>query len=95
MKENRLTTIAPQPRRTTGEVGMARSQLYDMIPTWDQSIIRMGNRGLLVQYGGARHSLYIEALIAGDIGLDSTALRRVLTSVASLPAGRPATTFGY
>eukprot|EP00959_Pyramimonas_sp_CCMP1952_P243532 5090516-Pyramimonas_sp.AAC.1 len=60
-----------------------------------QVIIRVGNRDVQVQYGDARHSLYIEALIAREIGSDNTALRTALTFVASLPAGRPATTFGY
>eukprot|EP00959_Pyramimonas_sp_CCMP1952_P065312 1363339-Pyramimonas_sp.AAC.1 len=32
MKEIWLTIIAPQLRRTTGEAGMALSQLYEMIP---------------------------------------------------------------
>eukprot|EP00959_Pyramimonas_sp_CCMP1952_P188577 3943741-Pyramimonas_sp.AAC.1 len=32
---------------------------------------------------------------AREIGSDNTALRTVLTFVASLPAGRPAMTFGY
>eukprot|EP00959_Pyramimonas_sp_CCMP1952_P297954 6232821-Pyramimonas_sp.AAC.1 len=37
----------------------------------------------------------MEALIARKIGSDKTALRTLLTFVASLPAGRPALIFGY
>eukprot|EP00959_Pyramimonas_sp_CCMP1952_P462713 9483704-Pyramimonas_sp.AAC.1 len=66
-----------------------------MIPKRGQVIIRVGNRDVQVQYGDARHSLYIEALIAREIGSDISALRAVLTFVASLSAGRPALTFGY
>eukprot|EP00959_Pyramimonas_sp_CCMP1952_P276256 5774622-Pyramimonas_sp.AAC.1 len=55
----------------------------------------MGNRDVQVQCVDARHSLYIEALIASEIGSDNIALRTVLTFVASLLAGRPAMTFGY
>eukprot|EP00959_Pyramimonas_sp_CCMP1952_P262632 5491738-Pyramimonas_sp.AAC.1 len=58
-------------------------------------VSRVENRDVQVQYGDARHSLYIEALIAREIGSDTTALRTALTFVASLPAGRPAMTFGY
>eukprot|EP00959_Pyramimonas_sp_CCMP1952_P107530 2247884-Pyramimonas_sp.AAC.1 len=64
-------------------------------PEKGQVIIRAGNRDVQVQCGDARHSLYIEALIAREIGPDNTELRTVLTCVASLPAGRPALTFGY
>eukprot|EP00959_Pyramimonas_sp_CCMP1952_P090023 1884499-Pyramimonas_sp.AAC.2 len=63
-------------------------------PDRGQVIIRVGNRDVQVQYRDARHSLYIEALIAREIGSDSAALRTVLTFVASLPAGRPTLTFG-
>eukprot|EP00959_Pyramimonas_sp_CCMP1952_P028129 590230-Pyramimonas_sp.AAC.1 len=55
----------------------------------------MGNRDVQAQYVDARHSLYIEALVAREIGADNTALRTALTFVASLPAGRPAMTSGY
>eukprot|EP00959_Pyramimonas_sp_CCMP1952_P328212 6871524-Pyramimonas_sp.AAC.1 len=64
-------------------------------PERGQVIIRVGNRDVQVHYGDARHSLYIEALIARETGCDNTALRTVLTFVASLSAGRPALTFGY
>eukprot|EP00959_Pyramimonas_sp_CCMP1952_P247320 5169994-Pyramimonas_sp.AAC.1 len=63
-------------------------------PDMGPVILRMGNRDVQFQCGDARHSLYIEALIAREIGSDNTALRAVLTCVASLPAGRPAMTFG-
>eukprot|EP00959_Pyramimonas_sp_CCMP1952_P015661 331518-Pyramimonas_sp.AAC.1 len=66
-----------------------------MIPKRGQVSIRVGNRDVQVQYGDARRSLYIEALIAREIGSDSAAVRTVLTFVASLSAGRPASTFGY
>eukprot|EP00959_Pyramimonas_sp_CCMP1952_P333367 6980521-Pyramimonas_sp.AAC.1 len=46
-------------------------------------------------YSDASHSLYIEALIAREVGSDNTALRTVSTFVASLSAGRPALTFGH
>eukprot|EP00959_Pyramimonas_sp_CCMP1952_P140973 2950571-Pyramimonas_sp.AAC.1 len=55
----------------------------------------VGNRDVRVQHGDARHSLYIEALIARETGSGDTALRTVLTFVASLPADRPAMTCGY
>eukprot|EP00959_Pyramimonas_sp_CCMP1952_P283217 5920282-Pyramimonas_sp.AAC.1 len=67
MKETWLTIIAPQLRRATGEAGMARPR--------GQVIIRVVNRDVQVQYGDARHSLYIEASIAREIGSDNTALR--------------------
>eukprot|EP00959_Pyramimonas_sp_CCMP1952_P404008 8465692-Pyramimonas_sp.AAC.1 len=66
-----------------------------MIPKRGQVITRVGNRDVQVQYGGARHSLYIEALIAREIGSNSIALRTVLTFVASLSAGGPVLTVGY
>eukprot|EP00959_Pyramimonas_sp_CCMP1952_P190339 3981197-Pyramimonas_sp.AAC.1 len=66
-----------------------------MIPKWGQVIIRVGNRDVQVQRGDAIHSLCIEALKAREIVSDSTALRTVLTFVASLSAGRPALAFGY
>eukprot|EP00959_Pyramimonas_sp_CCMP1952_P337625 7070249-Pyramimonas_sp.AAC.1 len=59
-------------------------------PGRGQVIIRVGSRDVQVQYGDARHSVYIEALIAREIGSDNIALRTALTFVASLPAGRPA-----
>eukprot|EP00959_Pyramimonas_sp_CCMP1952_P312715 6545824-Pyramimonas_sp.AAC.1 len=52
----------------------------------------VGIRDVQVQCGGARRSLYIEALNARGIGSDSAALRTVLAIVARLPAGRPAMT---
>eukprot|EP00959_Pyramimonas_sp_CCMP1952_P384475 8057674-Pyramimonas_sp.AAC.1 len=64
-------------------------------PDRGQVIIRVGHRNVQVQFGDARHSLYIKALLAREIGSDSAALRTVLTFVASLPAGGPAMTFGY
>eukprot|EP00959_Pyramimonas_sp_CCMP1952_P303119 6342548-Pyramimonas_sp.AAC.1 len=64
-------------------------------PESGQVIIRVGNRDVQVQRGDAGHSLYIEALIAREIGSDNTALRTVLAVVSSLSAGRPALTFGY
>eukprot|EP00959_Pyramimonas_sp_CCMP1952_P120190 2513037-Pyramimonas_sp.AAC.1 len=64
-------------------------------PERGQVIIRVGNRDVQVQCCDARHSLYIEALTARAIGSDNTALRTVLTFVASLSAGRPALTTGY
>eukprot|EP00959_Pyramimonas_sp_CCMP1952_P086796 1815504-Pyramimonas_sp.AAC.1 len=66
-----------------------------MIPERGQVVIRVGNRDVQVQRGDARHSPYIEALITRETGPDNTALRTVLTFVASLSAGRPALTFGY
>eukprot|EP00959_Pyramimonas_sp_CCMP1952_P274263 5732703-Pyramimonas_sp.AAC.2 len=90
-----LIFIVPQLRRTTrgdwtGPFPGARND-----PDRGQVIIRAGSRDVQVQYGDARHSLYTEALIAREIGSDSTALRTVLTSVANVPAGRPAIAFGY
>eukprot|EP00959_Pyramimonas_sp_CCMP1952_P002220 45908-Pyramimonas_sp.AAC.1 len=64
-------------------------------PERGQVIIRVDNRDVQVQYGDARHSLYIEALIAREIGSDNTALRTALTFVAGLSAGRLALTSGY
>eukprot|EP00959_Pyramimonas_sp_CCMP1952_P142727 2988172-Pyramimonas_sp.AAC.1 len=46
----------------------------------------VGGRDVQVQCGDARHPLYF--------GSDNAALWTALASVASLPAGRPATTFG-
>eukprot|EP00959_Pyramimonas_sp_CCMP1952_P092988 1946006-Pyramimonas_sp.AAC.1 len=74
---------------------MAHSQLQGTIPKIGPVVIRVGSRDVLAQYGDARHSLYIEALVAREIGSDNAALRTVLTFVASLPAGGPAMTFGY
>eukprot|EP00959_Pyramimonas_sp_CCMP1952_P053438 1117968-Pyramimonas_sp.AAC.1 len=94
MNEIQLIIIAPQLRRTTGEAGMARSRSrHD--PDRGQVIIRVGSRDVQVQYGDARHSLNIDALMARELGSDNTALGTALTFVASLPAGRPAMTFGY
>eukprot|EP00959_Pyramimonas_sp_CCMP1952_P386137 8092828-Pyramimonas_sp.AAC.1 len=44
-------------------------------PERGQAIIRVGNRDDQVQDGDAIQSLYIEALIAREIGSDNTALR--------------------
>eukprot|EP00959_Pyramimonas_sp_CCMP1952_P097797 2043894-Pyramimonas_sp.AAC.1 len=55
----------------------------------------MGNRDVQAQCDDARHSLYIEALIAREVGSDNTALQIALTFVASLSAGGPAMTVGY
>eukprot|EP00959_Pyramimonas_sp_CCMP1952_P205147 4289922-Pyramimonas_sp.AAC.1 len=66
-----------------------------MTPKRGQIVIRVGNRNVQVQYSDARHSLYIEALIAREIGSDNVVLRTALTFVASLSSGRPALTFGY
>eukprot|EP00959_Pyramimonas_sp_CCMP1952_P162919 3405942-Pyramimonas_sp.AAC.1 len=64
-------------------------------PERGQVMIRVGSRDVQVQYDDARHSFYIEALIARGIGSDNIALRTLLTFVASLPEGRPALGFGY
>eukprot|EP00959_Pyramimonas_sp_CCMP1952_P468905 9494020-Pyramimonas_sp.AAC.1 len=64
-------------------------------PERGQVTIRVGGRDVKVQYGDARHSLYIEALIASGIGFDSTALQTALTFVASIPAGGLAVTLDY
>eukprot|EP00959_Pyramimonas_sp_CCMP1952_P391983 8214089-Pyramimonas_sp.AAC.1 len=64
-------------------------------PGRGQGVTGVGNRDVQVQYGDARHSLYIEPLIAREIGSDYAVLRTVLTVVASLLAGRPGMTFGY
>eukprot|EP00959_Pyramimonas_sp_CCMP1952_P321805 6734042-Pyramimonas_sp.AAC.1 len=61
-------------------------------PGRGQVIIRVESRDVQVRYGDARHSLYIEALIAREIGSDNIALRAALTFAASLPAGGPAMT---
>eukprot|EP00959_Pyramimonas_sp_CCMP1952_P162062 3388437-Pyramimonas_sp.AAC.1 len=68
----------------TGEVGLARSQSRGLTRKRGQVIIRVGNRDVHVQCGDARHSLYIEALMAREIGPDNTAPRAVLAFVASL-----------
>eukprot|EP00959_Pyramimonas_sp_CCMP1952_P192596 4027210-Pyramimonas_sp.AAC.1 len=63
-------------------------------PERGQVIIRVGKRDVQAKCGDARHSLYIEALVAREIGSDDTALRTMLTFVASISAGGPALTFG-
>eukprot|EP00959_Pyramimonas_sp_CCMP1952_P343188 7188984-Pyramimonas_sp.AAC.1 len=45
--------------------------------------------------GSSHHSSGEPRRSAREIGSDRAALRTVLTFVASLPAGRPAMTFGY
>eukprot|EP00959_Pyramimonas_sp_CCMP1952_P192603 4027368-Pyramimonas_sp.AAC.1 len=57
-------------------------------------IIRVGSHDVQVHCGDAGHSLYIEALIAMEIGSGNTALWTMLTFVASLHAGGPAMIFG-
>eukprot|EP00959_Pyramimonas_sp_CCMP1952_P167835 3507540-Pyramimonas_sp.AAC.1 len=59
-----------------------------------QAIGRVGNREVAAQCPDLRHSHYIEVLMVRELGSDNTALRTVLTFIASLPAGGPAMTFG-
>ena len=40
-------------------------------------------------------TLYVEALLTREMGMDNTAMRTVLTFIAGLGAGKPALTFGY
>eukprot|EP00959_Pyramimonas_sp_CCMP1952_P316342 6621365-Pyramimonas_sp.AAC.1 len=77
-------------RKMTGKAGTAHFPVVRNDPEIGQVIIRVDSRDVQVQYGDARHSLYIEALIAREIGSDNTALRTAFTFVASLSAGRPA-----
>eukprot|EP00959_Pyramimonas_sp_CCMP1952_P430887 9024139-Pyramimonas_sp.AAC.1 len=87
MQDIWLPIIAPELRR-------APFLVVRYEPDMGLVIVRIGNRDVQIQYGDARHSLYIEASMATETGSDNTALRIALTFVASLPAGRPAATFG-
>eukprot|EP00959_Pyramimonas_sp_CCMP1952_P092355 1933171-Pyramimonas_sp.AAC.2 len=65
-----LTVIAPLLRQTTwggwnGPFPVARND-----PDRYQIIMRAGNRDVQVQHSDARHSLYIEVLIAREIVSD-------------------------
>eukprot|EP00959_Pyramimonas_sp_CCMP1952_P327449 6855126-Pyramimonas_sp.AAC.1 len=46
-------------------------------------------------YPDARHTLYIECLLAREFGMDNMAMQAVLTYVAHLGAGKPAKVLGY
>eukprot|EP00959_Pyramimonas_sp_CCMP1952_P430846 9023238-Pyramimonas_sp.AAC.1 len=87
---HRPTTTKDDWRGWNGPFSIVRNDPYR-----GPVIIQVGNRDVQVQCGDARHSLYIEALIAREIGSDNAALRTVSTSMASLLAGRHAMTFAY
>eukprot|EP00959_Pyramimonas_sp_CCMP1952_P110522 2312256-Pyramimonas_sp.AAC.1 len=94
MKEFWSIIIAPRPRRISGGWN-GPFPVAENDPEKGSGHHPLGNRDVQVQYGDARHALYIEALIARKVGSDNTALRTALTFVANLSAGRPALTFGY
>ena len=64
-------------------------------PERGQVVVKAGSREVIVQYPDARHTLYVEALLTREMGMDNTAMRAVLTFIAGLCAGKPALTFGY
>ena len=64
-------------------------------PERGQLVVKAGSREIIVQYPDARHTLYVEALLTREMGMDNTAMRTVLSFIAGLGAGKPALTFGY
>ena len=53
-------------------------------PGRGQLVVKTGSREVIVQYPDARHTLYVEALLTREMGMDNTAMRTVLTFIAGL-----------
>ena len=65
------------------------------VPDEGKVVCRTDTRELNVRYPDARLSLYIEAIMTANVGMDNDAMDVILEYIGNLAAGKPPITFGY